>query len=381
MLTAPITTLTPYEVDLMQAARALELREVAGEAIHLHVHRQRRRWLVQTPHGQLTFSVTDADLDPDLDLHLPLSDRVSWFTDASRHEQPSLGIVDGSTAVIGDEDLWAAIDLVHWHGEAPQPWAVRESASADVPLHRFLRTLTAARVLPTGADEQRHPWPPMWLHLGDNGVGLHVDWRDFLPSRATYTMAVESMQGTGTMNLPHRRIDDFMRSIAHAIDHHDDELLLTIALAEVYRDGGWEPAVTLRCSSWQLTVVAHDVLAERWAAQVEEQLEDFTITDRDPARWLVAVDQRPVHVRLYSGHPDVARVSAALSTGVDETLDLLRELSTLNGASTGVRYWFEDDAVWAAVDLPCARLADLASTVRTVAGAAADYGPLLGSWS
>lgn len=379
MTTTPLTTLTSFELGLMEAARALDMREADGEAVHLRLRDHRRHWLVQTPHGQLSFGVDDADLKPDVDLHLPLSDRISWFSDIVHADDPTLGVADATTAVIGSSEAWTAIDLVPWHGDAPQPWAVRDIASAVLPLGRFMRTLASARVLPSGTDEQRYPFPPMWLTLGDTGVNLHVDWRDFLPSRATYSMAVDSMDGSGTTSLPHRRIDEFLRSAAAHTDH-DDDPPLTVAIAEVHRAGSWHPAVSLRCDSWHFTAVAQDVLAERWASRVHEQLEDFRITDSDPTKWLVSVDQRPVHVRLYGGHPDVVRASAALNTGLSDTLELLREISTLNGASTGVRYWFEDGTVWAAVDLPCTRMNDLAVAVRQVAQAATAYGPLLGAW-
>jgi hypothetical protein len=380
MVTAPLTSITTLEFALLEASRSLEVREADGEAVHLRCRNRRRQWLVQSPHGQVMFGMDDDDLDPELDVHVPLSDRVSWFADVAYIDAPTLSLADNATAVIGDAEVWTAIDLVPWHGDAPTPWPVRDVAAAVLPLQRFARLLASARVLPSGTSHREYPMPPMWLHVGDVGVSLHIDWRDFLPSRATYCITTQAIDGSGAICLPHRRVDEFLRSVS-VLDDHDDDTQLTVAITEVYRNGSWQPAVSLRCDLWQFTVAAPDVLTERWAAGVEEQLADFDITDRDPTSWLMNVGGRPIHVRLHGGQPDVVRVSAALGTGIDDTLDLLREISALNGASTAVRFWYEDGTVWAALDLPCTRLADLADAVRQVARTVADYGPLLGAWS
>lgn len=377
MITKPLTTISSHELNLMEAARSLDIRETLGHAIHLHLHGGRHRWLVQTSHGQLEFSADSDNLRPDLDLTLRLSDRLSWCSDLIHFEERDLRLADSSTAVLSDGELAVAIDLVPGPTEAPEAWPVRYLASATLPLYRFGRALSSARVMPSGADDQRHPLPPMWLNLANGRLNLHIDWGDFLRSRATYTVSVDARKGTGTICLPHRRVDDFLRRV---LMHVDDEQPLTVAIGEMFRFGERLPTVSLACDGWRFTVVARDALSERWTDRVEDELRGFDITDRDSTKWLVKVAHRPIHVTLHSGHPDMVRVSAPLISGVDDTTELLREISTLNGASTDVRYWFEDDTAWVGVDVPCTRLEDVGSAVRSVSLAVDTYGPLLSAW-
>lgn len=379
----PITRITSLECEVLEAARALEPREADGDAIHLHIQHGTRRWLVDTDHGQLWAAVTDDHLDPALDLHLPLSDRVTRFLETLHHQQPTLAVAADATAVVRAQHIRADIDLVPWNQPPPRPIEVCTRASVTLPLWRFAQTLTSARVMPSGADPQRSPWPPMWLTIDQHGLSLHIDWTDFLPGRVTYTMAATEVSGSGTLALPHRRVDDFFRSLGleHVDADEDDPVMLKVGIGDVEGATERTTAVVFECDPWTLLLMTHDVVDERWGDAVERQLEPFVVRHRDGAEWLLDVQGRPVRVRLTHGHPDTARVCTELATDVHESIELLREVSLLNATSHDVRYWFQHDTVWAAVDLPCTRLDDLPGAVRALGQAAAHYEPLLRVWS
>jgi hypothetical protein len=118
-------------------------------------------------------------------------------------------------------------------------------------------------------------------------------------------------------------------------------------------------------------------LISRWERKVDDELGELQVLERNQGTWLIGGFDREVVLQLHHGHPDVVRVSAALIGPVEESLDLLRELSALNAAATGVRFWLEEGAVHAAADVHCTALAALADTVRQVGHAADAFAPML----
>jgi hypothetical protein len=388
----PITTLTSYECEMLEAGRALDLREARGDAVHLQIRNGKRHWLMRSEHGQLTAEIADSDLPKRAGVHLPLSDRIASFTRRLHGHEPTLALVGSTTTSIGAGTARASIDLVPWAGPAPTAWPVRTTATAALPVWRLARVLNAARVMPTGIDDQQYPMPPMQLQIDHCGVGLHVDWGDFLPSRAIYHVTASNTVGSGSVCVPHRRLDEFLRSLGpeHLDDVDDvdddrdddraDQPVLQIAIGELARSNRWEPAVVLTHRHWQLALFGVDVLADRWADDVCEHLQPFDIVHADRTEWLLDAHHRPVRVQLRHGRPDVVRVSSDIGSGLHESVELLRELGTLNAASHGVRFWFHDHAIAVAYDLPCTRLDHLADAVRAVGEAASTYEPLLTAW-
>jgi len=383
MSTPTVTNVTALECEALEACRALEPNESRGDAIHLRLHQGSRHWLVQTDHGQWSAVVRDALVPTGLDLHVPMSDRVACFIQRVGDHEPTLSVADRSRVVIATDTASAAIDLVPWMGPAPEPSPVRVITSIRLPLWRFARALNAARVLPTGADDHRYPSPPMMLQIDSNGLRLDVDWHDFLPSSATYWVAGSTMRGSDQIALPHRRLDDFLRCLGpeHRRDEEDESLDVELGIGELLCGSTWRKAVVITHRTWQLALIAVDVLIDRWGKTVEEQLQSFDILERQGSEWLVDTGNSFVRVNLRRGHPDTAKVIAEVGIGYNETLELLRELSTLNAASEGVRFWFEGGVVWAAMELPCTRLDDLAAAVCAVSDASVRYGLLLSAWS
>ena len=383
MSTPTVTNVTALECEALEASRALEPNESRGDAIHLRLHQGGRHWLVQTDHGQWSAAVRDTAVPASVELHVPMSDRIACFIQRVGDHEPTLSVTDRSRVVIATDTASAAIDLVPWLGPAPLPSPVLVQTSIRLPLWRFARALNAARVLPTGADDHRYPSPPMMLQINSHGLRLDVDWHDFLPSSSSYWVAGSSVRGSDSIALPHRRLDEFLRGLGpeHHNDEKDESLDVELGIGELLCGATWRKAVVITHRSWQLALVAVDVLIDRWGKAVEEQLQPFDILEREGSEWLLDTGGSFVRVHLRRGHPDTAQVITEVGLGYNETLELLRELSTLNAASEGVRFWFDGGVVWAATELPCTRLDDLAAAVCAVSEASVTYGPLLTAWS
>jgi hypothetical protein len=220
--------------------------------------------------------------------------------------------------------------------------------------------------------------PPMWLHLGGGTLGLHIDWQDHLPNRATYRVDVADQVGEATVAIPHLRVDLFLRGLAGM--EWDGNSEVVIEVGRVRQPDGERGVLILQAGWWRLLLWLTDPLEERWGAAVDEMFgatEGLRVIDRDGVEWIVADAVHEVRVKLHAGHPDVARVSVPLVQRATVSFELLHELSQLNASSDGVRFWAADDAVFAAVDVVCSELASLPRAVRRVIDAKHRYGPLL----
>lgn len=378
-----LTTVEPRELKLLRgASNALDLDETTGEALFLIVCNGGRIWVVESALGQLCMTVTDHSLSRDSDAQFALSDRVRYFAECFDEHPLSLSLADDATVVATAGPATAAIDLVVAPDEMRREFTFEATAEVVVTLRQFTQLMWSARCLPAGINDINYPTPPMWLGVGEGTIGLHVDWRDFLPSRATYRLAWRRGHGSGTVPIPHKAIEDFLQHVP--IEHDvtsdlDDDIELTIELG--HNDTGFKsrPAVRFSASHWSMLFFLDDPLADRWASKVEAELErsKFPILDQRPTEWIVGHLDMSVRVKLHAGHPDIARVSAVLLEGATESIELLRELSQLNAAATGVRHWFEDGTVRVATDVTCTNLTSLATAVVDVATAASVYAPML----
>jgi hypothetical protein len=223
--------------------------------------------------------------------------------------------------------------------------------------------------------------------IGDGWLGLHVDWSDFVPSRATYRLDVNGREGFTTASIPHRFMDEFL-SLAPLLDDDGNELELTISVGVLEQGDRTREAVQLSCGGWELTLWLLHPLGSRWGVKVAEALEDVAelddhsveCTDGDLAEWRVRAPDVDVWVKLHAGHPDLVRVSAAVLTHAEESIELLRELLQLNTAAVGIRYSFDEGVVRVLSDVRCSELASLSAVVREVATAARTYRPMLAAF-
>lgn len=374
-----LTDVSEEEIELLTAAvAAVGVDETTGEALHLLINEHGRRWIIESSLGQFAMVVDDPTDTPPPDGWLALSDRVRRFAQFFSSEAISLAVADDHTIVASAGSVSAAIDCLPGHPDEPAAWYFIPSALAVLSMRDFARTLMAIRAMPSGLDDERYPMPPMWMQLGGGELGLHVDWSDFLPSRGTYRIGANVQDGDALVAIPHAVIEAFLRLVS-PVDDDGNEHEVTITVGTVALHGRAREAIALALGEWRLVLWAIQPLEERWAERIDSILKaaGIRITDNDGCEWTVTTDGSPVRVTLHHGHPDVARVSALVIDGAHESLDLLRELTTLNAASTGVRFWLEHGTVRAAADVRCTELDSLAAVVREVGAAAAGYAPMI----
>jgi len=389
-----LAEVTRYELGLLDAAvNSIGVDETAGEALHLRTLADGRQWVVEAATGQLVIDVVDDSNGGDDDdsndddsndddgehdeVSVAISERVRRFGDCFADDTLTLSIADDHTILAVAGSTTAAIDVVAREGAAPYPVMVVPMATLAVPMRQFQLLLWAARCLPSGIQEVNYPVPPMWLQFGDGWLGLHVDWTDFVPSRATYRIPTIMGVGRTTTAIPHALIESFLQGVPTADDGQDPELSITVGTVSEHRVT--RDAILFEADSWRLVLWLTDPMEARWAATVNHQLAaaGIEVLDTDSVEWIVKSNGFEVRVKLHHGHPDVARVSAVLVGSADESIELLRELGQLNSSSTRVRYWLADDVVRAAVDLPCTTLTTIAEVVHLLGESAARYSPML----
>jgi hypothetical protein len=377
--TEPFTRINETDLELLNIGlAALEPREADGDAVWLRSFEDGRQWIIESDAGRYFFQVNEYTAVPDEFGFIPISDRVRRFCDVAGLDSYELSIADGTTLVARGGALSAAIDFVAVDNEPPTPWSLDETACIVVPAKAFRDLLGAARTLPSGVRETELPVPPMWLQISDDSFGLHVDWTDFGVSKATYRAQAEHQSGRALVALPHRLLENALRTAPLWNDLEDEPAALTI---RVGRADGERQAVTLETDSWSLLLWLADPLLERWGAAVEAALHSgrgVNVIDRADTEWVVSAHHQEMRVVLHHGHPDVARVSLPLLSNAEESIELLRELSQLNAASSGVRYWFLDDVVWAASDVPALAIdTQLVTAIEQLATAASIYRPMI----
>lgn len=382
MTIAPFAEVTAREFSILGgAAAALEIDETDGGALHLRTHAGGRTWIVESDYGQLVLDVADEDGTYGEVGWLPISDRIRQFGSYCENPTVPLSIADDQTIVARDRATTVAIDLVPQRRPAPSPLRFHTSASITVPPFDLLGLIMRARTMPSGVSSESSdvPLPPMWMEATDEALGLHVDWSELGAPRATYWVEATNTAGHFTVAIPHACIDRFLRTVP-AVDEEFEDVALTITLGHAFDGDDERSAMCLESEDWRLVLWLTHPLEERWGGRIEQLLRDdasIEVLDSNHIEWLVSHRRREVRIVLHHATPDVARVSTTLVNGIDESIDLLRELCQLNAASSGVRYWFADDAVFAVADVRCSDLKSLPAVVRDVATAADTYGQML----
>ena len=377
MKVRPIATLSAADVRLLDAAvHTLDVDEPAGEAMFLRTDRAGRHWLLEGAAGQVTIDLPGGVPGENAHDWLPLPERVRRLAVAAQADEIALSLVDDCTVLAGCGEVSAAIDLVDRVGAPPARRDFVTAASAVVDLPAFRLALWTARCMPSGLRESEYPTPPMWLQFGGGAVGLHVDWEDFLVSRATYRVPARLESGTAIAAIPHGLLAVFLEALQGG---DDEEAEVTISVGMAQDEVGNRPALTVEGSGWRLLLWRRDPLMERWADLVMAGIEmaGSVIVDREAHAWILDHGGTEVRVQLHHRSPDVARVSAVVAAPVSETIELLRELSQLNASATYLRFWMDDDAARVAMDLRCTELGSLAPAIREVATAASAYSPMI----
>ncbi len=122
-----------------------------------------------------------------------------------------------------------------------------------------------------------------------------------------------------TTSIPHQLIVLFLQMVP-PFDDDGDELDLTITVGSVRHDNRNREAIVFEAAEWRLVLWLTHPLAARWSTTVNELLAnaDLKVIDADDIEWIIAGAGTGVRVKPHHGHPDVARVSAALVDSVGE---------------------------------------------------------------
>lgn len=372
------------ELQLLRAAiAAVRPKETHGELLRLRPRDGHREWWIEGQYGRAIIRIADSE-SKDVPRWFTACERLLRFAEAFGDRGPvAISVVDGHTMMAEVDGVSAAIDSTQTDADGPDSFLFQLTAECTVSLHDFTMALWSARSMPLGIEEDSYPCPTMWLRVGSNWAGLHVDWSDFVHSRSTYRIEAKKGSGDHTVSLPHGLVDSFLGPLPFD-DQMGEPAELNLAVGTVSLPGGrTREALRIEHEGIDWYAWLTDPLELRWATKVEEELERAGVDVRDHhgTEWHCAHEGTHVRVRLHSGNPDIVRVSATLLTGVSESLELLRELSHLNAAATGVRYWLQDDTVRIAYDVKCVSLAGLGAAVEDVATAAATYAPVLAAFA
>ena len=379
-----LATVDANEMQLVRAAiGALRPDETDGEYLRLRAGAGEREWWIEGSHGEAVIRVPDPDSTA-IPNWFSASERLCRFAEAFVDRSPvAISIADGCTLVAEADGVSAAIDTVQTHVGNPDQRRFEVLAESTVSLHDFSMVLWVARSMPLGVDDSPYPYPTMWLRLGADWAGLHVDWSDFVPTRSTYRVDAERGSGDHTVAIPHGLLDAFLGPLPYE-DALGEPATLRIAVVTVALPGGrTREALRIEHAGIDWCAWLSDPLEQRWADKVQAELDrtDVDVVERHGVEWVCRHGGIEVRARLHAGTPDVVRVSSTMLAGADESIELLRELSQLNAAATGVRYWMQDDTVRVAVDVKCSSLSGLAAAVQDVATAAATYAPVLAAFA
>ncbi|MBU6316058.1 MAG: hypothetical protein KGR47_06090 [Acidobacteria bacterium] len=379
-----LASIDSAELQLVRAALgAVRPDETEGEYLRLRAGDGHREWWIEGQHGEARIRVPDPESTA-VPHWYAASERLCRFAEVFVDRSPVvISVVDGRTLMAEAEGVSAAIDTVQVEVGEPGHHLFQPVAESTVSLHDFAMVLWSARSMPLGVDDSPYPYPTMWLRLGAGWAGLHVDWSDFVPSRSTYR--VDAAQGSGdhTVGVPHGLLDSFLGPLPYE-DLAGEPAMLHLAVGTVRLPGGHtREALRIEHAGIDWFAWLTDPLEYRWASKVEAEFEraGVEVRDRHDGEWHCRHEGTSVRARLHGGNPDIVRVSATLLTGAHESVELLRELSQLNAAATGVRYWLQDDTVRIAYDVKCTVLSGLSAAVEDVATAAATYAPVLAAFA
>ena len=372
----PLFTLTADEVsNVCSLAGVTNNHEALGEYVWLFIDHDHRLWVIDTDAGRAMVRVEGTHHESLHGRWFPLSQRVVQFA-SSCNGDVELALVGGSITATADGRS-AVIDLMRPAGQHPTARGRDEAISATIDRETFARTLWSARCTPTGADTIGAPMPPMWLQISDGVLALHVDWTDAVGGKATYRMPVTAAGEAITVSINHQAISRYMTFFNGFADDDED---LTLEIVDVEQENGAaRRALVIGTDDSDFLTWTIDPLRDRWQSAITALLAEAAITVRSNTgtEWVARIDTTEVHIVLHGGHPDVARVSTTVATHVVFTDAAPTEINTLNAAATGVRFWVEDRAVYAAADVRCSELDSLVPSVLEVARSAERYAPLV----
>jgi hypothetical protein len=362
-------------LTLAAGSSAIHVDEAAGEALWYTWSNGAGTITIDGERGRCRVRVPDGVR---VDSPVPVSERILRY--CYQRGNSALGDIEFDIVLVDERTIaaiagnsWAVVDLVR-HVEPPQVRSRAFVASAKTEGDALAASVASAWVRPTTYRPER-PAPVAWVQVGDDRVGVHVDWSDHGCGPATYWVGADRIDEGGTRDAVTVGVD--IQALGVYLDivplEGDD---ITVRVVETVTRGEHARIVEVLGDSWLLALPAMEPALDRWQHVVHELLMPFDAT-RGTSAWSAVVAGVDVVVTLHHGTPDICRVSSVVAEGVVENVELLRELMTLNAASTGERYWVEGTRVVMAVDVRCTHLDDLPMAVDGLAAAHHRVTPLL----
>ena len=113
---------------------------------------------------------------------------------------------------------------------------------------------------------------------------------------------------------------------------------------------------------------------------LDEVLAQLGVTESGDRCWTLEVGGELVGIEenVLPGMPwPTVRAVVVLAVGVDSTEAVLAEINAINSGLVGIRIWFREGALIAAVDLPTHHVRDLGAVIGELVRQTADIGPLV----
>lgn len=264
-------------------------------------------------------------------------------------------------ARLGDGELQLA------NGVGRDSCAVADGVPADALRRALQQCLTRPAGIPI-----RVGGPPTGLQFADGRLTVDADWRLFGGQRLAIELTTSGI-GAGRVELCHDHLD---RLLAVCPPRARIEVRWPASGDDIWLTDGewtaWVAGVGVRPIGKPVAVAT-----EARPLRIEDALVDLHPYGGGGSGWTVEIDTTKVRVvELSSGS---VRTSSRVETPWCHARDLARVADNLNRAEGLVRYFTEDSALYAAIDVDdLATLADAAHSVATAADSVrepADAGP------
>ena len=339
-----------------------------------------RLWTIRTP--WMAVEVTGGGEGDQLigDSGVPLNESI-WLPTRLVVHAAELATPEGSCSlIIGAQSATVGNRLGNAHfdlpevepGAAPKVLESRRgtpSASARTTAGKLLHLLRTARRLPTGVDLSVTTAPDLWLGVEDGFVAATVAWSHFGAPRVT-VRAPATTSGEALVRVPHF-------DLAWLLDSFHERAFVQLEVVDE-RNELW-----LQGESWTATVALTQMPSVLRAADevtLDEVLAQLGVTESGDRCWTLEVGGELVGIEenVLPGMPwPTVRAVVVLAVGVDSTEAVLAEINAINSGLVGIRIWFREGALIAAVDLPTHHVRDLGAVIGELVRQTADIGPLV----
>ena len=314
-------------------------------------------------------------IEPQPTLHLParaISEALFIAVEEGASSITMLVPEGSNVVIIQGQNCETVIDL-HEQGQSIAKHPVRESrASAVVNAGVFSDLIGRARRIPEGGSSNVLPDPE--LRIAEGTIAIHTDWTVRGAQRSTYRCRAETT-GEAQCIAPLWVLHDVVRGIDRDLDIEIDLPVDPFA-----------PIILREPNAWS-TYPHRPAGAKRFAADLSEALIEWVgeaCEDVEYGAFRLVFEDHTYTVELIDAPDPVIRVATVVCDGlgvlfvVDEFLGHLNET---NAGIVGARLWFDEERVWAAIDLPYAALSSISWAVDKLETQLSGFDVFLGALS